>query len=222
MTRGLQRVAAGLVLAAMAAACGQTSPSVAPSGAPSVVPSVLPSTAASTASPSAVSAASPSVASPTPASTVPTAVRPTEEDEGLLAVLPEDVSGTPVQLEGRAFTDAASDPAFAASIEAAAFFVAPGESDIVSGLVAKPRDGVHSDDWLIDWRETYEAGACAQAGGVAGTAEAAIGGRPVSITTCAGGMRVYQAWVPEQRVVVSLLALGDNRWGEQVMGTLRP
>ena len=159
MTRRLTRVTAGLVLAATAAACGQTSPSALPSTAPSAAPSVLPSAAASAASPSAVSPASPSVASPTPAATVPTAARPTEEDEGLLAVLPEDVSGTPVQLEGRAFTDAASDPAFAASIEAAAFFVAPGESDIVSGLVAKPRDGVYSEAWLIDWRETYEAGA---------------------------------------------------------------
>jgi hypothetical protein len=210
VTRTLQRIATGLVLAVIAAACGQTSPSALPSTLPSTLPSA------------AGSAPSSSAASPTPEATVPTAVDATEEDESLLAVLPEDVAGTPVELEHQAFIDAASDPAFGASIETAAFFVAPGEGDIVSGLVARPRDGVYSEAWFIDWRETYEAGACAQADGVAGTAEAAIGGRPVSITTCAGGMRVYQAWVPEQQVVISLLALGDNRWGEQVMRTLRP
>jgi hypothetical protein len=145
-----------------------------------------------------------------------------EEDESLLAVLPEEVQGTAVQREPQAFTDAASDPAFAASIESAVFFVAPGAADIASGLVARPRDGVYSAAWFLDWRETYEAGACDQAGGVGGTAEAEIGGRPVSITTCAGGMRVYQAWVPEQGVVVSLLALGEQRWGERMMATLRP
>jgi len=212
------RLAAILGLAALASAC---SPVQDGQRSPILVDEVSTATAPLGGSPTPAPPPTPT-AVPTGDASADAGEAAVVEDEGLLAVLPEDVSGTPVQLEGLAFTDAASDPAFAASIEAAAFFVAPGETDIVSGLVAKPRDGVYSEAWLTDWRETYEAGACDQAGGVAGTAEAAIGGRPVSITTCAGGMRVYQAWVPEQRVVVSLLALGDNRWGEQVMGALRP
>ncbi len=98
----------------------------------------------------------------------------------------------------------------------------PGPDDIVSGLVARPRDGVYSEAWLLDWRETYDNGACGQAGGVGGRAETNLGGRAVHITTCAGGMRVYHAWVKEQGVVVSLISIGEGRWGEQVMGSLRP
>jgi hypothetical protein len=175
-------------------------------------------------------ATAPPVRSPTAAAGTPTpgvaateapAAPPVEEDESLLAVLPEDVGGTPVEREALAFQEASSQPDFAASIGSAAFFVAPGPADLVSGLVAKPRDGVYSDAWYRDWRETYDEGACAQADGVGSRAEASIGGRPVSITTCAGGMRVYHAWVGEQGVVVSLIAIGENRWGEEVMAGLR-
>jgi hypothetical protein len=176
-------------------------------------------------------ATAPPVRSPTPAAATPTpgiaatdapAMPPVAEDEGLLAVLPEDVAGTPVEREALAFQEASGQPDFAASIGSAAFFVAPGPGDLVSGLVAKPRDGVYSEAWYRDWRETYDEGACAQANGIGGRAEASIGGRAVSITTCAGGMRVYHAWVEEQGVVVSLIAIGENRWGEQVMASLRP
>jgi hypothetical protein len=154
--------------------------------------------------------------------TLPPTTDPVEEDEGLLAVLPEEVDGAPVARVPLAFEEASDLSDFTTSIGSAVFFVAAGAADLVSGLVAKPRDGVYSEDWYGDWRETYDDGACAQAGGIGGRAEAAIGGRPVSITTCAGGMRVYHAWVEEQGVVVSLLAIGDNRLGEKVMASLRP
>jgi hypothetical protein len=124
-------------------------------------------------------------------------------------------------LEHIAFEEAMAQPDFAAGIGSAVFFVAPGPADLVSGLVARPRGGIYSEAWYRDWRETYDEGACAQADGVGGRAQAELDGRQVSITTCAGGMRVYHAWVEELGVVVSLIALGDNRWGEQVMATLR-
>lgn len=172
-------------------------------------------------------ATAPPVRSPTPAAAtaspaVPVPVGPVEEDEALLAVLPEDVGGTPVEREALAFAESSRDPDFAASIASAVFFVAPGPADLVSGLVARPRAGVHSEAWYRAWRETYDEGACGQAGGVGGRAEAQLAGRAVSITTCAGGMRVYHAWVEEQGVVVSLIAIGESRWGEQVMASLRP
>lgn len=203
------RMVAALALGLVVAGCGPAGPTT----SPSVVspPAVTPTTAATpTVSPAAT--AGPTVA---PAGSV-------EEDESLLAVLPEDVEGTPLDREALAFAESSHDPAFAASIGSAVFFVAPGPEDLVSGLVARPRDGVFGDDWFRDWRETYDEGACGQAGGIGGRAEAAVDGRQVHITTCAGGMRVYHAWVEEQGVVVSLIALGDSRWGEQVMGTLRP
>ena len=73
-----------------------------------------------------------------------------------------------------------------------------------------------------DWRDTYNEGACGQAGGVAGNAQADLGGRTVYIATCAGGLRVYHAYLPERGVIVSLLSVGERRFGEQLMGGLRP
>jgi hypothetical protein len=207
-----------LLLAVSACGPGPASPSstaTAASGAPS--PSTAP----------AASAASPTTAPPTTAPQSSTATLPpselgVDEDESLLAVLPQAIDGTPVQLEHLAFEEARTQPDFAASIGSAVFFVVPGPDDLVSGLVARPRDGVDTDAWYRDWRETYDEGACAQADGVSGRAEAVLDGRPVSITTCGGGMRVYHVWVREQGVVVSLIALGDSRWGERLMASLRP
>jgi hypothetical protein len=211
-----------LLLAASACGTGPASPSstaTPASGAPS--PSAAPSASPAAPTTAPPTTAPPTTAPPTTAASLPPGDLGVDEDESLLAVLPEAIDGTPVQLEHLAFEEARTQPDFAASIGSAVFFVVPGPDDLVSGLVARPRDGVHSDAWYRDWRETYDEGACAQADGVGGRAEAVLDGRPVSITTCAGGMRVYHAWVEEQGVVVSLIALGDNRWGERLMGTLR-
>jgi hypothetical protein len=38
----------------------------------------------------------------------------------------------------------------------------------------------------------------------------------VYIDTCDGGLRVYHAWLPKSRVLVSVSALGDRRLGELI------
>jgi hypothetical protein len=57
---------------------------------------------------------------------------------------------------------------------------------------------------------------------VLGNAEAQLGGRTTYITSCAGGLLVYHAYLEGQGVVVSLFSLGDRRFGEQIMKGLRP
>jgi hypothetical protein len=139
------------------------------------------------------------------------------EDLSLLSLVPADVAGVPVRPETVAYAEAASDPAFAANVEAAAFFIAVDASDLASGVVAQLRPGVFSEGFFRDWRDSYDEGACAQAGGVAGNAEAELGGRTVYIASCAGGLLAYHAYVEDRGVIVSLISVGERRFGEQLM-----
>jgi hypothetical protein len=143
-------------------------------------------------------------------------------DETLLSILPADVDGVPVAQEPDSFAQAAADPDFATNVGSAAFAIVVDGSDLASGVVARLRPGRYSDGLFRDWRDTYDAGACAQAGGVAGNAQADLGGRTVYIATCGGGLRTYHVYVPERDVIVSLFSLGDRKFGELLMGSLRP
>jgi hypothetical protein len=220
---GLARARLILVLLA-AAGCGAPSPTlVAPSGP---VVSFSPSSATSaTPAPSAGGAPSPSAAAPpsTPATSAgPTAGGGPVDDPGLLAVLPEAIGDVPVTEEPTSFADAVTDPSFAANVASAAFGIAVDGADLASGVVAHLRPGVFSDAFFRDWRDSYDRGACAQAGGVTGHAEAQLGGRTVYITSCAGGLRTYHAAIPDRDLVVSLFSVGERRFGEQLMAGLRP
>jgi hypothetical protein len=82
--------------------------------------------------------------------------------------------------------------------------------------------GTWSEAWFRDWRDSYDEGACGQAGGVAGNAEAALGGRTVYIGTCAGGLRTYHAWLEGRGLLVSAFSVGKGRYGERLMAGLRP
>ena len=143
-------------------------------------------------------------------------------DPALLSILPASVSGIPVAGEPGSFADAVADPAFVANVASAAFATVVDGNDLASGVVAKLRDGVWSDAFFRDWRDTYDAGACTSAGGVAGNAQSSLGGRIVYISNCNGALLVYHAWLPERGVLISLFSVGPRRFGEQVMAGLRP
>jgi hypothetical protein len=208
-------VAASLAIASLAIAA------VAGCGNPPPAPAIQPT--APMPEPTPVAPAGVAV---TPPRASATATQPATggviEDPALLSVLPETVDGVEVKLEPQAFADALTDPAFASSIEAGAFFVAVDGADIASGLVARPVPGRFSDEFFRDWRDTYNDGTCAQAGGVTANAEAELGGQTVYIATCAGGMRTYHAYIEEQGLVVSLFSLGDRGLGEELMADLQP
>jgi hypothetical protein len=226
----VRRVAGGaglaFVLAVATAACGGGNPSgfvaatAAPSGQAVVRTPAPPSFVASprTTAPSAT----PSPRASGPAASTGTSSGGAKEDPSLISVLPATVAGQPVVLESQAFADAVSDPAFAANVEAAAFGVVVAGNDLAVAMVARPASGAWSEAWFRDWRDSYNEGACAQSGGVAGTAEAQLGGRAVYIGTCAGGLRTYHAWLDERGLLVSAFAVGDGRYGEQLMTGLRP
>ena len=144
------------------------------------------------------------------------------QDPSLLSILPADIGGVPVTSEPSSFSDALADPAFVANVEAAAFAVVVDGSDLASGVVARLRPGVYSDTFFRDWRDTYDEGACAAAEGVAGNAQATLGGRTVYISSCTGDVRIYHVYLDARGVLISLFSTGSRRFGEQVMSHLRP
>jgi hypothetical protein len=186
-------------------------------GAPSDPPPTASPRPSPTAPPATLGPISPGP--PTPVATPETIA---VEDPSLIDVLPADLDGVPVVLESMAFEEALADRTFAASVEAAAFGVVAAGEDFASAIVARPVEGAYDEAWFRDWRESYDEGACGQAGGVARTAQAELGGRLVFITTCADGLRTYHAWLEERGLVVSVISLGEQRYGERLMAALRP
>lgn len=202
--------AAGLATALLVAGCG-----------PSPTPTPPPVTAPPSPRPSLTASAppeTPGAASPSSEGSVSALVR----DDSLLAVLPADIDGNAVAAEEQSFEEAAADPAFADHVARAAFAIVTSPNDLASGVVAELRPGLLDDSFFTDWRETYNEGACAQAGGVATNAETQLGGRTVWITTCGGGLTVYHTRLPDRNLVVSLFSLGEGRYGERLMRGLRP
>lgn len=208
----------GLAVAACGPSTAPTAPPATPGPTPAGQPETLPPPATGTAEPASIDVPPASEPGPSAASADPGA---TVRDDSLLALLPPDIDGVPVGPEDQAFGEATADPAFGANIERAAFFVVTRDTDLASGLVAVFREGRWSEAAYQDWRETYNEGVCAQAGGVKTTAETTIDERTVWITTCAQGLRVYHVYVEEQRALVSVFSLGEGLFGERIVKDLR-
>lgn len=201
-------LAAILALATVLAGCGGDTASASPDA------SAAPATADTSAAPASPGA--------TPIeSGVGVGLKATE-DAALLSILPEEVDGIKLEQESQAFADAAADADFNKHIERAVFGIVATNNNLVAAVVAQPYKGTYSDAFFTDWRETYDKGACAQAGGVSGTAEDTIGDRTVYVTTCAGGLRTYHTYLQLRGLVVSAFAVGENGFGEKLMAGLRP
>jgi hypothetical protein len=217
-------VAVALVMVALVtvaiAGCG--SPAVSIPTAPST-PGTSASASAS-APPSQAEQTSPAI-SPAISPGLPSSVPGVDVvmDPALLEVLPAAVGAATVEIEPESFGEAVQDPSFVANADAAAFAIVTEAEDLASGVVAHLRPDVFSEAFFRDWRDSYDEGACAQAGGVAAHAQVGLDDdRTMYVTTCAGGLRVYHAYVPERGVVVSVFSLGERRFGEQLMRGLRP
>jgi hypothetical protein len=216
-----------VVLALAAGACGTP---VATTGGLQSTPAPIEAVSPGLPSPSSAPASPSPATGQTPAlDTLPPATYPPSPgagdvvlDASLLAILPTDLGGISVAEEGEAFADATEDPAFRRNVARAAFPIVASDEDLASGVVAQLISGRFTDQFFRDWRDSYDEGACAQSGGVAGNAETEIGGRTVYIGTCAGGLRTYHAWLEDRYVIVSLFSLGEGRFGEQLMAGLRP
>ena len=193
-------------------ACG-TPQSPSPSPASPVAPS------APLAS-SPPSAANPSVAAATAAESAGIAI-----DPSLLAVLPAQVDGVPLEADAATAADVTGDLALARSASAlgVAIAIAPGASataDLAVVWVVQLRAGVFNEAFFRNWRDTYDEAACAAAGGVSGHAETVIAGRDTRIGTCAGDVHTYHLHLARRDLLVSITAAGERRFGELVAAGL--
>jgi hypothetical protein len=145
-------------------------------------------------------------------------------DSSLLAVLPASVRGVPLVENPDGEAHDLTDPALAgeASALAAALAIDAATSDWAYVSVVRLRPGVFSDAYFRSWRETFDAGACAQAGGVAqSSAEATIAGHQTFIGHCVGGILTYHVHLTQGNVIVSISGVGDQRFGQLVVEGLR-
>jgi len=203
-------VGAAVAMVVLVGACGST------------VPSSAPASAAAASAATTVATAPIAIPSTTPGATIPMpSGAATTLDPSLMALLPATVGGVAVTQESQSLAEAIADRAFVASVDRAAFPIAVSGSDLASGVVAHLRAGVFSDKMFTDWRSSYDQGACASSAGVVAHAEQTLGGRTTYVTTCGGGLRVYQAYVPSKGVIVSLFSTGPADLGGQLMGQLQ-
>lgn len=145
-------------------------------------------------------------------------------DPFLLKVLPASIKGAPLVENAEAEAHDLTDPALAgqASALAAALAIDTTTSDWAYVSVVHLRVGVFSDAYFKSWRETFDSGACSQAGGVAqSSAEAEIAGHRTFIGHCVGGVLTYHVHLAPGDVIVSISALGAQRFGQLVVEGLR-
>jgi len=174
-----------------------------------------PSTATPTPPPSPIGTPA---ASPSPSAGQDLAI----VDRALLDYLPADVDGVAIEVSPETEDALRSDPLLAeVSVGYAAAFAVAADEWVVA-LVVRMRPGLLDDARYRDWRETFDAGVCEQAGGVSRTAETEIGGRAVYVATCAGGVRTYHVMLESDAVLISAQAVGERRLGERLVENLRP
>ena len=160
---------------------------------------------------------------PTPPAESAPADGPVTIDAALLAILPVAIDSILVIRSPEGET-ALFDPEVAtvASRGASAIAVDQASGDLVYALVLALRSGAFDEARYRQWRDSYDEGACSQAGGVIGHAEVEIGGRRTFIGTCGGGLHTYHVWLTEPGLLVSASALGEGRFGEALIAGLRP
>jgi hypothetical protein len=202
--------AAVLLIAASVAACATNLPTSAPLATTTG--------AAPTGTPLA-----PESFGPPPSATEPDDSAPLTLDSSLLALLPAAVNGIAVTEDADAAAEALGNqalPPIATAVDAAVA-VDAGNGDLVYALVVRIRPTAFGDEAFRQWRDSYDQGACAAGGGVVGNAEATLGGRQTYITSCVGGMHTYHVFLKDQGIVISASAIGDGRFGEQLLDNLR-
>jgi hypothetical protein len=145
-------------------------------------------------------------------------------DSSLLALLPATVAGFDVKEFPEGEQQAVDDPNLGRNVArfATAFVVnAEGTNWAYSAVVAL-RPGAGTDTFFTAWQNSFDAGACSQAGGISGHVVVSIGGRSVNETTCLNSVRIYHVRLDQQGLLISISSLGDERYGEQVIEGLRP
>ena len=216
----LVSAAAMLLVSAMPLLVAACSPGASATPLPSGLSGSLPPPATGTPAASAGSGAS--SASSSPASS-PVSSGTVRIDPALLIVLPTTVEGAAVAEAPEAEAESATDRTLSGSVDrlASAFVASADGTNWAYASIIALKVGAFNEPFYRDWRDTFDRGACSQAGGVTGSAQTSIGGRLVFIGRCAGGLLTYHAYLPGTNLLISISALGPERYGERVVQGLR-
>lgn len=156
--------------------------------------------------------------SPTADEAAPTVIDPT-----LLEFLPAQIGGIPVTEALDEAALALADPALPRIATALDVGLALDEAsgNLVTAHVVRLREGAFDDATYRQWRDSYDDGACAAAGGVLGRAETPFDERTVFVTTCVQQLRTYHLWIQEEHLLISASSVGSGGFGELLMLGLR-
>lgn len=97
---------------------------------------------------------------------------------------------------------------------------APDSPDFAIVNVVHLRGPQTDENWFRSWRDTYDAAACAQAGGVVRRSETAVRDLTIYVGSCAGGAFTYHAVLNEGNVILSMTSVGPARIGQAVVERL--
>ena len=160
---------------------------------------------------------------PPPSPTPPDDATPLVIDPSLRNLLPEQVEGFAVTEDVDEAAKALNDPTLAriASAVDAAVAVDTAGGNLVYAWIVRLRQSRFGEDAYRQWRDSYDEGACAAAGGVVGRAEARIGGRRTFVTSCTAGLHTYHVWLQDQNLLISASSVGAGRFGEKLLEGLR-
>jgi hypothetical protein len=194
------------------------------------VPSGAPPIEASPASPAA--ATSPGLTGGPPDPSAGASAGPIVVDVGLLEILPAELDGIARQGDAETAAEIAAEIAAATGLEASVGGIAvaiyvgalatAADADYAVATVVRLRPGVFSDAWFRDWRDTFDAGVCDQAGGVdAGRSEIEIEGRTVHRSSCVGGVVMHHVHLEDRDVVVSIQGAGPADLGRRIVASLK-
>lgn len=177
-----------------------------------------PSTRAPTAAtPSPLASSSSSSSSVAP--TGPTGAAVVEPS--LLDRLPAQVQGVVLTADAETASEIASTIDAEAGVDAIAAAIYPSLDDYAVVTVARLRPAVFDEEWFRDWRETFDAGVCQQAGGVdPGHSEIEVAGHQVFRSTCVGGVVMHHLWLPETQSIVSIQGAGALDLGRRIIESL--
>ena len=211
MRLGLQRRAALACLVVLAAGCSTPPSTTQPFGS------------AATGLDGITSSGTPETIGPPQSPTPADQTTPVELDPTVLAFLPATIGGVAVTESADEAAKALSDPSVGKIGSALDVGVAvdQGNGNLVVAWVVRLRPDTFTDAIYQQWRDSYDEGACADAGGVVGRAEATIDARTVYITSCTSSTRTYHVWLEQPGILISASAVGDGRFGEVLMDNLR-
>jgi hypothetical protein len=147
---------------------------------------------------------------------------PVAIDPSLLDHLPAKVDGLDVLSSAASDAAAAADPVLKPFGEGVvtALAIDPVSGDFAYATLVRLRPNAFSDELYRSWRDSFDEGACSQAGGVDRRAVTQMSGREVHIDSCAGGIRTYHVWLASSRVLVAVSAVGERRLGERLVDAL--